>query len=151
MPAITRIPGAPLPPPLAGAIADVSQLAPEGLRPLASKPTRVIAAAGLGFAVFAGLAFWADQHYGKMPDDPTLGSGEIDRVEARSMFSGPRGFPSYVAFTALLSASFLYSHGRERLSPKEFSFLQTVGYGFMGGGLIGTTIAPSLLRPLPAH
>jgi hypothetical protein len=84
-----------------------------------------------------------------MPQADGTSPGYIDRLEARSQFSGSDGWPAIITFGALLGASFLYSHGRDNLTPKEFSFLKHVGYGFMGGGLVGTSIAPALLRPLP--
>lgn len=125
--------------------------ADSALRPIAGSVTRTIAAAGAGFAVFAGIGLWADKHYTRMPQADGTSPGYIDRLEARSQFSGSDGWPAIITFGALLGASFLYSHGRDNLTPKEFSFLKYVGYGFMGGGLVGTSVAPMLLRPLPAQ
>lgn len=120
-------------------------------RPLASTVTRTLAAAGVGFGTFAGVGLWADQHFSRMPKADGTSPGYIDRLEARSQFSGPDGWPAIVSFGALLGASFLYTHGRSNITPKEFAFLKYVGYAFMGGGLVGTSIAPAMLRPLPAQ
>jgi hypothetical protein len=129
--------------------AAAATVAAETVRPVASSATRILFAAGLGFGTFAGVGMWADKHFSKMPQADGTSPGYIDRMEARSQFAGSDGWPAIVSFTALLGASFLYTHGREHLSPKEFAFVKYVGYGFLGGGLVGTSVAPSLLRPLP--
>lgn len=118
-------------------------------RPVTSSVTRTIAAAAVGFGTFAGIGLWADKHFSRMPQADGTSPGYIDRREARSQFAGSDGWPAIIGFGALLGASFLYTHGRDNLTPKEFAFLKYVGYGFMGGGLAGTSVAPMLLRPLP--
>jgi hypothetical protein len=120
------------------------------VRPVASPASRMIMTAAVGFGAAAGLATWADSRYREMPDDDGRSVGRIDRVEARNLFSGFDGFPAIVSFTALLAASFLYSHGRQTMTPKEFSMLRS-SYWLLGGALLGTASAPALLRPLPAE
>ena len=123
--------------------------APELVRPVASGATRLIMHAAVGGGATAGLALWADNHYGDAkPDEHGNSVGYIDRKESREMFSGADGFPAIVTFTALLAASFLYTRGREGLQPKEFNMLRT-SYEVLGGALVGTVLAPSILRPLP--
>jgi hypothetical protein len=119
------------------------------IRPITSEVTRIIGAAGAGFGAFAGVGMWADKHFSRMPGPDGTSPGYIDRLEARSQFAGSDGWPAIVGFSALLGASFLYSHGRTNMTPKEFGFVKYVGYAFMGGGLAGTSLAPALLRPLP--
>lgn len=123
--------------------------ATQAVRPVASTATRMLGVAGAGFAVTAGLALWADNHYRGRPDAAGDSPGRIDRREARELFSGADGFPAIVSFTALLAASFLYSHGRQHMTPKEFSMLRS-SYWLLGGALLGTAAAPAVLRPLPA-
>lgn len=124
--------------------------ATSAVRPVASTVTRMMGVAGAGFAASVGLALWADKHYTGKPDAAGDSPGRIDRREARELFSGADGFPSIVTFTALLAASFLYSHGRQNMSPKEFSMMRT-SYWLLGGALLGTVAAPGVLRPLPAE
>ncbi|MCW2921374.1 MAG: hypothetical protein JWL76_1248 [Thermoleophilia bacterium] len=119
-------------------------------RPVASTVTRMIGFAGAGFAAAAGLALWADNHYTGKPDASGDSPGRIDRREARELFSGADGFPAIVTFTALLAASFLYSHGKQHMTPKEFTMLRT-SYWVLGGALVGTAAAPGVLRKLPAE
>ncbi len=122
----------------------------QAVRPVASTATRMLGVAGAGFAITAGLALWADNHYRGKPDAAGDSPGRIDRREARELFSGADGFPSIITFTALLAASFMYSHGRQSMSPKEFSMLRS-SYWLLGGALLGTVAAPAVLRPLPAE
>jgi hypothetical protein len=120
------------------------------VRPIASTATRMVGVAALGFGAAAGLAMWADSHYRDKPDANGDSPGYIDRKEARNLFSGADGFPAIVSFTALLAASFLYSHGRQSMTPKEFGMLRT-SYWLLGGALLGTAAAPAALRKLPAE
>ena len=124
--------------------------ATEMVRPVASGATRLLMHAAVGASATLGIALWADGHYSDKPDAHGHSPGRIDRGEAREMFSGFDGFPAIVTFTALLAASFLYTRGREGLAPKEFNMLRT-SYEVLGGALVGTLLAPSLLRPLPAE
>ncbi len=118
------------------------------VRPITSGASRLIIHAGIGAAATIGAALWADNHYRDKPDATGHSPGRIDRREARELFSGADGFPAIVTFTALLAASFLYTRGREHLSPKEFNMLRT-SYEILGGALVGTVLAPTMLRPLP--
>ena len=120
------------------------------VRPITSGASRLIIHAGIGAAATIGAALWADNHYRDKPDETGHSLNAIDRREARELFSGADGFPAIVTFTALLAASFLYTRGREHLSPKEFTMLRT-SYEILGGALVGTILAPGMLRPLPAE
>lgn len=132
------------------AAAAVAAVAAEGVRPVASKLTRVIFATGAGFATAAGIGYWADKHYDTMPDADGTSAGRIDRAEARKIFSGPEGWPAIVSFSALMSVSVLYSQLRDHITPGEFSMLRYGGYAFLGGMLVGTAVTPGLLPALPS-
>ncbi len=125
--------------------------ATQAVRPIASGASRLLFHAAIGASATLGIAFWADEHYkDARPDANGDSFGYIDRKESRELFSGFDGFPAIVTFTALLAASFLYTRGRQHLEPKEFSMLRA-SYEILGGGLVGTVLAPGLLRKLPAE
>ena len=139
------------------------------VRPIASHASRLMLYGGIGAGAAIALPFAAD----RLTELPTTADGsspgEIDRYEARRMFSGLDGWPKYVGFAALLPISILYSKARNApppaelvsklddfgtymaasmTSPKELEFLKA-SYGILGGVLIGTMTAPLLLPELP--
>lgn len=123
----------------------------EGVRPIMSGWTRSLGMAAAGFGVATGLAYWADNHYSRMPDANGHSVGFMDRIEARRAFSGPTGFPAVISFSALMAVPVLYSKLRDHVNPAEFTVLKNLNYAFMGGMLVGTAAAGGLLPTLPAH
>jgi len=123
----------------------------EGVRPIMSGWTRSLGMAAAGFGVATGLAWWADNHYSRMPDAQGHSVGFMDRIEARRAFSGPTGFPAVISFSALMAVPVLYSKLRDHVNPAEFTVLKNLNYAFMGGMLVGTAAAGGLLPSLPSH
>ncbi len=121
----------------------------EGVRPVMSGWTRTLGMAAAGFGASTGLAWWADNHYSRMPDAQGHSVGYMDRAEARRTFSGPSGFPAVLSFSALMAVPVLYSKLRDHVNPAEFMVLKNVNYAFLGGMLVGTAAAGGLLPSLP--
>lgn len=116
-------------------------------RALASPMTRQIFAGGLGFLATTGLAMTVDAVVDPAGADGTS-PGRVDRAEARQILVGRSGVATFMAAgTALLVISQLYSRMRVHLSQREAGILKLI-YPAAGGALIGSIVAPMLLRPV---